>query len=92
MRLMGRIVSQNRVVIPKRIREASDIEGGDLIEVRLACGEKTAHETLRVSRRGQIYLPEALREALDAKEGDIVSVTIENVIKSRGEAIKGRKA
>jgi len=83
MRLMGRIVSQNRVVIPKRIREVSNIQEGDLVEVKVTCGEKTAYETLRVSERGQIYLPEVLREALDAEEGDIVLVTIENVIKSR---------
>mgnify|MGYP000145781205 CR=1 FL=1 len=83
MRLTRRITAQNRVAIPKRIRELLNIEAGDLIEVEFEREGRTAPEVLSAMRDGQLHLPEALRRALDASAGDIVTLTIKNVNKRR---------
>jgi len=83
MEFTRRVLSQNRIIIPKLVRKVLNIQKGDILEIKITAWGQTAHETVTAAQDGVICLPKPLRELLSFEEGDIVQVKIENVIKKK---------
>lgn len=91
MRYSRPVDGQGFVAVPKIVREVTNAEIGDTVEVEVSYQGKCFFEIRKIHPTGRLYLHKKLRDELGIKEGDVVTLDIKNVVKKEKEENNPRK-